>query len=127
MERRRYDRVKLGIEGTFYLKENDETLDEFLAVIDNVSENGIKVTINATEYEKACSYISAGKMLQFQAIDETPGSVNDIYIFQGNAEIVRKSTLDGKIVIGCRVEDAEPAFKEYVKDKILTMYFERAL
>lgn len=122
--RRLYERVELGIEGTFYLKQDDHT-EEFSGSIRNISENGIGVVLDPAVYESICEKIAIGNHIRFQALDEKGFSISEeVGIFQGSAEVVRSVVKNDGLEIGCKVSLQETEFQEYVKNKKVLLFFE---
>ena len=110
-DRRRDDRVQIGLECMLYI----EGLDEMEATVKDISEIGIAFEINFNEvlYDD----LKNKKKLQFAYLDEFEFLQTHIeVVLQATCEIVRVSEESGKIVIGCTL-NADKDIRHYVTQR----------
>lgn len=118
-DRRRDDRVQLGLECSLYI----EGLDEMEAVVKDISEIGIafEIEFNETIYEK----LRDKKKLQFAYLDDFMIiNTHTEVILQAMCEIVRVSREDEKIVLGCKM-NADKNIRTYVTQRKVKKFIDQ--
>lgn len=126
MEKRLYRRIKVGLSSDFIIKYNPVGLREFGGYIDDLSENGIKISITNPFYSKIFSSIKTGNIIAFQSFDEYDMCGNRrIDVFSGEAKVVRVDSEGENTVIGCKIFEPTQEYEEYVKNKKMSMFVNR--
>lgn len=106
MERRKYQRIKVSAESTFLMLDKKVIDREFCGVIDNISENGIKIVVNRTEAEHILPLINTNDSIHFQAMDNFNLYGENIdAIVRGDAYVVRREIYDDSIIFGCKINE----------------------
>lgn len=125
MERREYQRINISAEGAFVFLNTDSTYRECQGLIEDISENGIKILLSNSLSDKSLPSISDDASLHFQAVDNY-----DLYgnkktaLIMGKAKVVRQELQDDFIVLGCRVSEytSELVNYNYVSERKLSHY-----
>lgn len=118
MNRREYERINSKTEGAFYVRKDGELIYDFVGVIDNISEEGICVFVNANEYKQVDSLLEMGQEISFQAFDEEGYGIEaESGAFHGHVQIVRKTMEGNQLTIGCKTVGNNNTFQEYVENK----------
>lgn len=126
MEKRLYQRVLVGLISNFIIKENEPGFREFNGIIEDLSENGIRIRIEDQSYLHIVEKIKVGDKILFQSIDEY-----EMYgdtrtdIFSGEARVIRKSSDDGNVIVGCKIDKSSDEYSEYVKNKKMALFMKR--
>lgn len=126
MEKRLYQRILAGVISNFILKDNPPGHREFSGVIDDISENGIKISISDSSCSEIVTNIKVGNIIAFQALDEYEiyGEVRT-EVFSGEAKVIRVDSEKDNIIIGCKVVKSSKEFDEYVKNKKMALFMKR--
>ena len=126
MERRLYQRVFTKARSNFIVIDNPPGLREFGGVIDDVSENGIKISVSDPGCAHIISNINVESKIAFQAIDEyeVNGEVH-AEVFSGEAKVIRIDKDKENVIIGCKVVEATKEFDEYVKNRKMALFIKR--
>lgn len=123
MERREYERINVETEGAFYIREEGKLVCDFTGVVDNVSEVGLCILVDTNEYDKLDSIIKSGQQISFHAYDENGFSIKEKEgTYYGEAEIVRISSADNILSLGCKIAENSKDFQQYVKGKKTYVY-----
>lgn len=123
MEKRLYKRIQVGLASNFIVKYNPIGLREFGGYIDNLSENGLKISITNPFYASIFRSIKTGNIISFQSVDEYEiCGVRRIDVLAGEAEVVRVDTEGPNTVIGCRIFEPTEEYEEYVKNKKTSLF-----
>lgn len=110
-ERRRDDRVQIGLECMLYV----DSLGEVEAIVKDISEIGIAFEINFNE--EMFNNLQKCKELKCAYVDEFEFLQTHIeVVLQATCEIVRVSEESGKIVIGCTL-NADKDIRHYVTQR----------
>ena len=123
MEKRLYQRVLVGLISNFIVQNNQPGFREFTGIIDDLSENGIKISVSDSNYSHIVEKLKVGDKISFQTLDEY-----EIYgelrtdIFSGDAEVIRIDNDGADIIIGCKVYKSSKEFDEYVKNKKMALF-----
>lgn len=126
MEKRLYRRIKVGLSSNFVVKYNPIGLREFGGYIEDLSENGIKISVTNPFYSQIFSNIKTGNVISFQSVDEYElYGKKRIDVFSGEAKVVRVATEGLNTVIGCMIFDPTEEYEEYVKNKKASIFVNR--
>lgn len=126
MDRRTYERVKAEAKGTFIIRQGGKYIAEFVAGIEDISEAGIKVIVNAEEYDHVQELIGAGSQLSFQAVDNYNLYGNDVTkIFNGTVSVVRKELNGQSLLLGCKIRPLTRELQEYIEERKVSVFIER--
>ena len=122
-ERRLHQRIFSQLQANFYVESDNNDPNEFGGIIENFSENGIKIVISEPDDFKVVNEIVVGDKVTFQAVDEYElyGKTH-MDIFKGHASIVRIEKNEEGIVLGCEVNSASRDFEKYVSNKRISLY-----
>lgn len=125
MEKRLYQRVTVGITSNFIIQDNEPGYREFGGVIDDLSENGIRVSVTDSRYSHILDRIKVGDKITFQAFDEYEmyGELRTD-VFTGETEVRHIKKEEDNIIIGCKVYKASEEFDEYVKNKKMALFIQ---
>lgn len=118
MEKRKYQRVKVDVNGIFVLSEKNITFREFTGSIEDISEGGIKIVIENMAPSVPTDSVEIGDTLHFTGTDEYKYLGKDkVSLVEGDAVVVRKEYEGNKIILGCAFQSLTNELAEYVKDK----------
>ena len=126
VEKRLYQRVIGGINGNFIIRNKKLGCIEFTGVIDDLSENGIRISITDSNWFENVKKIETGDKLLFQALDEY--KLHDevrVDIFSAETEVIRLDDNGDSIVIGCKIYESSREFDEYIKNRKMALFIER--
>lgn len=118
MEHRQYERVSINAKGVFFLDDKNILNREFSGILNNISENGFKVTIDATKYPQLLKLDKNNDIFDFYIIDEY-----DLFeqhkkaIMDGRAKIIRRCFENKALIIGCELITPRKNLLDYVSDK----------
>ncbi len=125
MERRFYQRAVVGLTSNFIVVKNEPGQREFNGRIEDLSECGIRISVEEDSYNDIVSNIAIGDKILFQSFDAyTLYDVKRTDVFKGESEVVRVEIKDGKVIIGCKMDQLSPDLSEYIKNKKLSLFFE---
>lgn len=122
-ERRLHQRIVSQLQANFYIESDNNDPNEFGGIIENLSENGIKIVVSDQDDFKVVNEIVVGDEVVFQAVDEY-----ELYgktrmdIFKGHASVVRIEKDENDIVLGCEVNSISKDFEKYVSNKRISLY-----
>lgn len=125
MEKRFFQRARVGVAGEFYVKSDDPSKTELVGTIEDICENGIGITVKGEQYKDSISKMKKGDIIGFQAIDEYElfNEIKTDVIF-GNAKVVRIAENRDEIVIGCEIKRMSPELSDYVANKKLSIFYQ---
>lgn len=126
MEKRLYQRVPVSLTSNIIIKKDTDENVEYGGTIEDVSENGLKVTFSVSEYPEISEDIRLGESISFQSVDryEVYGK-SRMDIFSGTAEVLRVENKEDKITIGCKITKSSKEYDEYVKNKKAALFMKR--
>lgn len=116
---REYKRVDTGATGAFVIKEEGVYILEFTGYIVDISEGGMKVTVDDRDRERVIEVLRDNhqKQITFQAFDDCNLFGNDVsVIFGGEVDIVRQEEIDGVYSLGCKISNPTGPLKKYIED-----------
>ena len=123
MEKREYERIKVGAVGSFYVNSKDKYIGDFGGMIKDISEGGIRIETNWTENEDVLRQIEVGGCINFEAYDEYEwydgNNVSDI--FSGRVKIIHKRMENDMLVLGCKIESSNN-YERYIKDRKISVF-----
>ncbi len=129
MERRDFNRIKVHAEGSFVIESEGRFGTEFVGYIEDISEKGIKIRMDAGENENLFSaerILNKGTRIHFQAMENFPLYGNEVTkIFNGTASVVYKETREDSVIIGCEIKEMSDSVREYIKDRKISRYMSR--
>ena len=117
MDKRRYQREKLGIPGNFYIQGFREGDNEFTGIIDNISEVGILVNVSGVGNCAIADELTIGSEMKFLSMDEYVifEQKKRVYV-TGTASVVRKEINNGLMSFGCELKGVSHALEKYISD-----------
>lgn len=116
---REYKRVDTGATGAFVIKEEGVYVLEFTGYIADISEGGMKVTVEDSDRERVLAVLEDNhkKQITFQAFDDCNLFGNDVsMIFGGELDIVRLENSDERLALGCKISNPTGPLKKYIED-----------
>ena len=118
MDRRYYQRTKLNIDGLFYLADRQTLPREFNGTLVDISESGIKVSLDPLIPPEILDSITVDDRLHFNSYDEYEifGQSRDTVI-SGEVIVVRKELSEGKVILGCKLSPLTDDLAKYISDK----------
>lgn len=118
MDRRYYQRTKLNIDGLFYLADRQTLPREFNGTLVDISESGIKVSLDPLIPPEILDSITIDDRLHFNSYDEYEifGQSRDTVI-SGEVIVVRKELSEGKVILGCKLNPLTDDLAKYISDK----------
>ena len=124
MENRVFSRIVVDIPSCIYVTLNDDTRLEILGLIHNISASGIQIRISLDDYADMVKKLCPGDVVGFQAVDEYK-VINDerADIIDGDGEVVWINSNENEIMFGCKVNNVNPEYLTYIKQKKLSLYF----
>lgn len=122
-ERRMYERVDVNIEGNFYPRKDTIPFWEITGTIDDVSEDGLKISVSFNKYEGLYEVLSEDDHISVQILDDVGlAKQEEIVIFYTDVIIKRKNLIADRIVLGCKADLHDMKYKEYVKKKKVRLF-----
>ena len=123
MDRRFYERAKIGVMSNFIIKDNPFGCKEFNGVIENISEGGVLIRADMSQFGHVIDTITEGTEVVFQTYDEYE------LLGQPKADVVSGEVIvlrvdedeDGKL-LGCKFKRLTSDLNEYVQNKKLSIY-----
>lgn len=113
----------MGLDGAFIVRENKPGFREFSGTIENISEGGIKISINEEEYADITEQIEIGTKVLFQSFDEyVIYHEKKVDVFGGEAVVVRVEEADGRRMYGCSFTALQKELADYISNKKLSLF-----
>lgn len=123
MERRFYERARIGVMSNFIIQDNPSGYREFNGIIENISEGGVLIRADISQFGHVIDTIKEGTEVVFQTYDEYE------LLGQPKADVVSGEVIvlrvdedeDGKL-LGCKFKRLTNDLNEYVQNKKLSIY-----
>lgn len=126
MERRAYERINVQAKGSFVISDDEKFIAEFVAYIDDISESGLKIKVDANEYDHIIDLIDTGSKISFQALESFELYGKEVTkIFNGNVNVVRKENDGDNFYIGCSIKPITEPLQNYIEDRKISIYIKR--
>jgi len=124
VENRFYTRITVNVPSAIYITFKDHTRMELNGVIRDISEGGVQIRIDMSDYANLVGRLTNGDNIRFQAVDEYQ-MLSDTKedIIEGTGEVVWISTTENEIAFGCKAKKVLPEYLTYIKNKKLSLFF----
>lgn len=124
MDQRRYERINIHIEGTFYVEVAGRQV-EFTGILKDISEGGVGIQITNGLSKDVLENIEVGTKMMFQSYDEYELLGEKHYdVISSDIVVVRKMTVDDNIIIGCTLLSLGYELDEYIKNRKLSLFMD---
>lgn len=125
MDRRYYKRLDVDLLSSFIISDDANGAQEFSGNIKDISEGGIKVSVNYDDFANIADRIKSGDIINFQSIDEYELlKESHVDVFNGEVEVLRVVPSENGLELGCRFVHQTQAIADYIDNKKLSLYFE---
>lgn len=118
MDRRYYSRTKIRVESTFFIEGNKADLRDFIGVLEDISEGGIRFIVDEVHFKESVGTIKKGTKIKFQAYDEYMfyNEMRD-EVFSGEVEVIRIEENEDGIHFGCKITKLTEELASYINNK----------
>lgn len=125
MDRRYYQRAKVGVESLFFIEGNGPGLRDFEGILEDISEGGIRILVRKEQYKESVETIKVGSIISFQACDEYQMYNKTMTeIFMGKVEVLRIQKIGDDIHIGCKHVKLSQELEEYIRNKKVSVFLQ---
>ena len=123
IERRFYKRESVDLNSCFIVFANAPGMREFTGTIADISEGGIGIRLNDSEYRYITDAITPGTHLTFQSMDEY-NLFNEVHtdVFGGEVEVVRTVDETENRFLGCKLVKQTSEYVDYLQNKKLSLF-----
>ena len=126
MEKRKYQRARINIEGLFYIQGGEYGKIEFIGVVKNMSEDGIAIEVTRKDDIEIADTVDVGSEIKFMFLDEYEVfKETRMKNVVGMATVVRKEKTSDKLILGCRIPRMSRELQQYIDDKKVILYLEK--
>lgn len=123
LDRRYYQRTFIGLESNFIIHDNESGNREFVGIIEDISEGGIRIHVKEDAHKDVVATIRKGSVISFQSYDEY-----ELYqekkqeVFMGEVEVLRVDKTSEGLFFGCKLIRLTRDLEEYIKNKKIAVY-----
>lgn len=96
---------------------------EFIGIIEDISEGGIRIRVNEEHFKEAVSTIKKGSIITFQSYDEYK-----LYqqikeeVFSGEVEVLRVDNTPNGLFFGCKFVRLTKELEEYITNRKISVF-----